>query len=256
MPALKHAILLTMTLLLAYLYLQVPFLKAYSLQFFAVVTVIYLIIQKKQRGRLYLIFPENSSFSLALINFAFLLLIGSSGSLDSSFFALTFVQLFFIALSAEDKVAIVIALEIVAFHFSLTIFNRMGMDFSTLEISNLLAIPLVMVFYLFGKDQYQKAYHRSLLLNVKNRELKKAQSDDEAVAEFLHSLLDKRMPMLEFLLSYPEKNKDAILAEMQVLKGDLGHLSKVIVTKEKKGDENLETLVESVEIETTSPHEK
>jgi membrane-anchored protein YejM (alkaline phosphatase superfamily) len=109
-----------------------------------------------------------------------------------------------------------------------------------------------MFFYLFGKDQYQKAYHRSLLLSAKSRELRKAQSDDEAVAEFIHALIDKRLPMFEFLLSYPEKNRAAILAEMRILKDDLNNLNKVISNKEGKAPKNIDQLVESVEIELSA----
>lgn len=237
MPFVKHAILLTMSVLGAYLYLQVPFLKQYALQVFALVTVFYLILQKKQRARGSLILPENSSANLALINFACLLLTGASGSLASPFFALTFIELFFLALAAPTKTALLGVLEIMVFHFSLSIATSADFILSIPEWSNLLALPLVMIFYIFAKDQYQKAYYNSLLADAEAKELNKAQSDDQAVAEFVASLINKRLPMLEFLLSFPDKNKTAIDSEVQVLKRDLHILSRRISEKNQE-DEN------------------
>lgn len=242
MPAIKYAVLLTMTVFGAYLYLQVPWLSRYALQAFALVSAFYLILQKRQRGRFYLILPENSSANLALLNFAFLLLTGASGSLNSPFFALTFIQLFFLALAAPNKIALLTALEVAVFHFSLSIAVSSEFRLTMAEISNLLALPVVMVFYLFAKNQYERVYRNSLLADAEARELIRAKSDDVAVAEFVSSLINRRLPMLEFLLSFPEKNKTAIEGEVKILKQDLNLLVKQIDQKEK-------TIVEEVEIE-------
>jgi len=237
MPAIKHAILLTMSVLGAYLYLQVPVLRYYALQTFALITIVYLFLQKKQRGKTYLILPENSSANLALINFAFLLLTGASNSLASPFFALTFVQLFFLALAAPNRTALLTVLEIMVFHFSLSIAVNSDFALTTAQLSNLLSLPVVMIFYLFAKDQYQRAYFNSLLADAEAKELMRAQSDDYAVAEFVASLLNKRLPMLEFLLSFPDKNKLMIDSEVKILKKDLNVLLRQI---DKKNQENQE----------------
>lgn len=250
MSAIKHAVWLTMSAVCAYLYLQVPILKYYSLQVFAAVTVLYLILQKRQKGKIYLILPDNSSFNLALINFAFLLLIGFSGSLASPFFAITFIELFFIALTAEARVAILMVLEIMVFHFSVSIAASQNLVLSTAELSNLIALPLVTIFYLFGRSQYEKAYHNALLVDAEAKELNKAKSDDQVVAEFINSLLNRRLPMLEFLLSFPDKNKSALDSEMSVLKRDLNLLTREISKKEfKDKDPQIEALIEEVETE-------
>lgn len=252
MPAIKHAVLLTMSVLGAYLYLQVPILKHYSLQAFALISVFYLILQKRQRGRIYLILPENSSANLALINFAFLLLTGVSGSLASPFFAITFIQLFFLALAAPNLTSLLVALEIMVFHFSLSIAMSSNFVLSVPALSNLLALPVVMIFYLFAKDQYQKAYGNSLLIDAEARELNRAQSDDRAVAEFVSSLLNRRLPMLEFLLSFPEKNKTAISSEMKILKKDLNTLTRQINEKNRSSGADI---LEEVEIEISNKKE-
>ncbi len=253
----KQAILLTMSVLAAYLYLQVPFLHYYSLQTFALVSVIYLLLQKRQRGRFSLILPEGATFNLALLNFAFLLLTGASGSLASSFFAITFIQLFFLALNLPTRAALLIALEVIVFHFSVSIAARSDFVLTVAEWSNLAALPVVMLFYVFAKLQYEKAYQNSLLLGAETRELLRAKSDDQAVAEFVSSLINRRLPMLEFLLSFPAKNQVAIESEMQVLKRDLNLLLRQIEKKDRTGettvvtgvDLSVEKLVDKVEIE-------
>lgn len=258
MSAIKHAILLTMSVLAAYLYLQVPFLKHYSLQVFAFISALYLILQKKQKGRFYLILPENASANLALINFAFLLFTGSSGSLASPFFALTFVELFFIALAAPVKTSLLLVLEIMVFHFSLSIASSTNFVLAVSELSNLIALPIVMVFYLFAKNQYERAYQSNLLIDAQSHELNRVQHDDQAVTEFVSSLINRRLPMLEFLLSFPEKNKASITSEMQVLKRDLSllisQIDKKNYKKTKKATE-METLVEEAESEALTQNE-
>ena len=260
MSSIKHAILLTMSVLAAYLYLQVPFLKHYSLQVFAFCSALYLILQKQQKGRFYLILPDSSSTNLALINFAFLLLTGASGSLASPFFAITFVELFFIALTTSTKTSLLLALEIMVFHFSLSIASSTNFVLSTAELSNLIALPIVTIFYLFAKSQYEKAYNNRLLIDAQTRELNRAKRDDQAVADFVTSLINRRLPMLEFLLSFPEKNKIAINSEVQILKQDLNILLRQIdqndvqhspKAKSLEDEENqkMEVLIKEVETE-------
>lgn len=262
MSAIKHAVLLTMSVLAAYLYLQVPFLKHYSLQVFALCSALYLILQKSQKGRFYLILPDSSSANLALINFAFLLLTGASGSLASPFFAITFVELFFIALTAPTKTSLLLALEIMVFHFSLSIASSNNFVLSMAELSNLIALPIVTVFYLFAKSQYEKAYSNRLLVDAQTRELNRAKCDDQAVADFVTSLINRRLPMLEFLLSFPEKNKVAINAEVQVLKKDLNVLLRQIdhettqasskrESLEEEENQKMEVLIKEVEQEVS-----
>jgi len=119
------------------------------------------------------------------------------------------------------------------------------------ELNNLLAIPLVMIFYLFGKVQYQRLHYKSLLLDSEKQEKLKAQADDQAVANFINNLLDKRLPMLEYLLTFPEKNMVTIQAEIQLLKEDLQKLLKEVnykttpVATPNKKVEDDELLVEA-----------
>lgn len=256
MSANKYAVLLTMSVLSAYLYLQIPALKHYYLQAFALVSALYLVVQKRQRGRLYLLLPETNSANVALLSFAVLLLVGASGALSSVFFAVTFIYLFFLALSAPLLVALLTTLEVMAFYFSISIALASNLQLPLGAWSNLAAIPLVMVFYLFARAQYEKAYHNSLLMKAESRELLRARSDDAAVNEFVASLINKRLPMLEFLLSFPAQNKPALDSEIVVLKRDLNVLLRQIERNQQPipdAESPLDTLVAEAEREA---HEK
>ena len=254
MSIIKQAIVMTLTVVFAYVFLQTPELAQYSLQFFALLCLLYWFLQKKQGIHFFYLFNEQASINVLALNLAFLILIGNTQGLASPLFSLSFVQLFFLSLALENRLAILLALELLLFYLGLAL-NRYGLELSSsitmTELNNLLAIPLVMIFYLFGKVQYQRLHYKSLLLDSEKQEKLKAQADDQAVANFINNLLDKRLPMLEYLLTFPEKNMVTIQAEIQLLKEDLQKLLKEVnykttpVATPNKKVEDDELLVEA-----------
>lgn len=239
MPAIKQAIVMTLTVVFAYVFLQTPELSVYSLQFFAVLCLAYWWLQKKQGKHFFYLFNEQGSSNVLVLNLAFLILIGNTQGLASAFFALSFIQLFFVTLALENRLAILLSLELFLFYLGLAL-NRYGLilsnNISMTELNNLIAIPLVTIFYLFGKVQYQRLHYHSLLLDSEKQEKIQAQADDQAVSIFINNLLDKRLPMLEYLLTFPQKNMVMIQAEMQSLKKDLNSLMKEINHKTVKNE--------------------
>jgi len=250
LPSLKQAVILTMSVLSVYLFLQIPFLRSFSLQVFALLVVIYLLLLRLTARRLD-IFNEGANTHFVWLNSALLLLTGYSGSLYSIFFVITFIHLFLLSMSNDYKVALLVTLQIMAFHFSLSIAISPNFILDGAALTNLLALPMVSVFYLFAKWQYRRAYYNSLLVDAGVSELRKAKSDDYAVAEFVSNLLNRRLPMLEFLLSFPERNKPAIVSEVKILKQDLHAFLRQLSldkTKHKQVDQKdkLDDLVEEV----------
>lgn len=243
MPIINRAIVMTSTIVFAYVFLQTPALSKYAVQCFAILCLLYWFLQKKQGKQFFHLFDERTALNVLVLNLAFMILIGNTQGLTSAFFSLTFVQLFFMALALENRLAILLALELVLFYLGLAL-NRYGLNISNsitmTEINNLLAIPLVMTFYLFGKVQYQRLHYHSLLLDSEKQEKLKAQADDQAVADFINNLLDRRLPMLDYLLTFPNKNISTIQAEIQLLKVDLNNLLKKINCPEAK-NQNSET---------------
>lgn len=212
-----------MSVLGIYLYLQVPFLREVAVQFFAFLMALYLLLMRWHSKRLS-VWQSGQGFEIVLLNAALLLLVGYSGSLYSPFYVVTFVHLFVLSMVSDYKTTLIIVVQMIAFHFSLSIAVSPDLSLNMMALSNLLALPLVTAFYLFAKWQYKKAHYHQWLAQVETRELMRARSDDKAVDEFVDSLLNRRLPMLEFLLSFPAKNKQAIEAEMKVLKSDLSLL--------------------------------
>jgi signal transduction histidine kinase len=268
MPAIKQAIVMSLTVVFAYVFLQTPELSGYSLQFFALLCIFYWFLQKKQGKQLFYLFKDQGSSNILILNLAFLILIGNTQGLASAFFALTFIQLFFVALALENRLAILLSIELILFYLGLAL-NRYGLilsnSMSMTELSNLMAIPVVTIFYLFGKVQYQRLHYHSLLLDSEKQEKFKAQANDKAVAVFINNLIDRRLPMLEYLLTFPHKNMVTIHAEMKSLKEDLNRLMREIdhrtlkdkVSKEEESlleeallEEEAEILIKAIDDET------
>ena len=230
MPVMRQALLMTSSVITAYVFLQVPALGQYSLQLFALLFLIYWLLQRRSQRRLFYPFAQQFSANILLLNMAFMLLIGGSGGLSSPWFVLTFIQLFFVALACSDQLAILLSLQLVLFYLGLGLNIAGNLTAMTMtELSNLLAVPLVMLFYLFGKNQYQKAHYQTLLLDSEKQERLQAQADDQAVADFIHNLLDKRLPMLEYWLTFTPAGQSTIqdaeqLAQQQALQQELATL--------------------------------
>lgn len=250
MPIIKQAIVMTLTIVFTYIFLQTAALTKYAVQFFAGLCLAYWFMQKKQGKHFFYLFDERAATNILVLNMAFLILIGNSNGLASAFFSLTFVQLFFIALALENRLAILLSLELILFYLGLAL-NRYGLNLSSTmtmtEINNLLAIPLVTIFYLFGKVQYQRLHYHTLLLDSEKQEKLNAQADDQAVAEFINNLLDRRLPMLEYLLTFPKQNIVSIQAEIQLLKKDLNILLRKTNQQREK---NLSNPEDNILIET------
>ena len=153
MPVIRQALLMTSSVIAAYVFLQVPALSQYSLQLFALLFLVYWLLQRRSQRRLFYPFAQQFSANILLLNLAFMLLIGGSGGLNSPWFVLTFIQLFFVALACSDQLAILLSLQLVLFYLGLGLNVAGNLTAMTMtELSNLLAIPLVMLFYLFGKN--------------------------------------------------------------------------------------------------------
>ena len=213
MPVIRQALLMTSSVIAAYVFLQVPALSQYSLQLFALLFLVYWLLQRRSHRRLFYPFAQQFSANILLLNLAFMLLIGGSGGLSSPLQLV----LFYLGLGLNSASSLLTAMTMT-------------------ELSNLLAIPLVMLFYLFGKNQYQKAHYQTLLLDSEKQERLQAQADDQAVADFIHNLLDKRLPMLEYWLTFSPPDQSVTspsqstiqdaeqLAQQQALEQELASL--------------------------------
>ncbi|MBD3279481.1 MAG: hypothetical protein GF390_02090 [Candidatus Pacebacteria bacterium] len=170
MSKIWHSLILSLAVISAYFWLAIPTLKNYSLQAFMVVVLIYLLLKRVQKAKLWHLVPNFASAEMALATFAFLLIIGATGNTDSIFFFLTYLHLFFLVLTAKSFTAIVISMEIILFHYALST------NVSSVTISHLLSIPVMLLIFLFAKEQHEEVLKDRLIIEEEEKEIKELEA--------------------------------------------------------------------------------
>ncbi len=129
-------------------WLAVPSLSQYALQAFAGALGLFFLTKRLQNAKLWHILPHTHSPELSLITFAFYLLIGATGNLNSPLLPLSFIHTFIVVFTAGPYTAIATAASAFLFHW------YQADTTSTMEIVNLSIIPILLVFFLFARHQY------------------------------------------------------------------------------------------------------
>lgn len=209
MKTAHHSLILSLAICLVYAWLKLPFLSPYSLQLFAGVVLLYFIIKKVHKATIRQLLPAQSSIEMAVITIAFLLLIGATGNIRSVLFALSFVHLFLLALKTDLVTACIVTIEVVLFHFALT------PQASLAELSFLISLPVVMVFFLFAKQQYFKSFSQQQKLAAQQAQLTQSQLIDQKLERFMHGLLEEKLAKLHRLSFFPIQNQRQMQAEME-----------------------------------------
>lgn len=151
MSSRQHTALLLLAIFLAFIWLQIPALKPFSLQAVALATVSFFLIKRYQRSKLHHVLPKQNSVEMALVTFSLLLLIGNSGTLNSPLFPLTYIHLFFLVMSSSRSTAITVGPATALFHFGLEPVISLN------NIGHLVTIPIILVFFLFAREQHESA---------------------------------------------------------------------------------------------------
>ncbi len=187
-----HIGVLTLAVVWAFVWLRTPSLSHYSLQLFGAAIVGYFVLKRLNQADFWQLLPSPISLEMALATLAFLLVIGATGNIHSPLFPLSFVHLFFLVISAETVTALIIMLEILLFHYSLT--PQIG----RLELSYLSSLPIVMSFFFIAKDQFSRLARQQLALGQKLTEktatIQKLQRVDQALEGFITRSLGMSLP--------------------------------------------------------------
>lgn len=152
MPARYHTLALLLSIALAYLWLQVPVLRNYSFQIFALFVAGFFFVKRFKKAKLWHILPDVASFEITLITFSFLLLIGATGNTQSYFFPLGYIHLFFLVMASEAPTAIVATITIMLFHYSIE------PSLSLPTVQGIITLPIMLSIFLFAKKQYDEAH--------------------------------------------------------------------------------------------------
>lgn len=178
-----HTLSLTAAIVFVYIWVHQPQLDRYSLQAFAGVGVLYFITKALTKSKAWHVLPTKMSIETSLATMAFLLLIGATGNTASWFYPLTYIHLFFIVFSSETITAIIVTILIMLFHYGVS------PQLLQHEIVSILTLPIIMVFFLFAKNQHEEAVRDQLVISEEEEQLHNLQSEEFKTENFLEFYL-------------------------------------------------------------------
>lgn len=233
---------LTAAIASAYYWLSISSLAQYSLQAFAACFILYFILKKANEAAIWEVLPSTAIDEMILVSFAFLILIGATGgaagAASSPFFSLIFVYLFFVSMTMERLTAIIVTLLTLLFFYALS-----PAPLAELPLSQLAGIPLVMVFFLFAKYQYEQAKQKQTLLQIEHNEVhsykifldRQAEELDSAEANtrdwleyfqgFLFGFLQPKLEQMMQMVEFPQ-NSQAVKGQLTLIRIELEKLKK------------------------------
>lgn len=225
MSALLHTISLLLAIALAYVWLHVPFLAPYSLQVFVGSIIIFLAIKRIKKSKLFHLVPGKTSAELAVITFAFLLVVGYTGDTQSLLFSLTYILLFFLVFSTQVSSAIITTAVVMLYLYAL------APDPGTRDYVNLATLPLMLFFFIFAKAQYQQVTQEREQVAREEQALADTVNNTEQLHSFMVNFLKPKLEYLTTLLSHPAQNKQALQGQLTLLQVEI---EKVVSRSEQR----------------------
>ena len=206
-------ILITIAIILAYVWLQMPFLARFSLQGFAVAILVFFALlflaQRSQTSANVL------RFELVPLIFAIIILIGSTGSTSSSFFALLYVFLLLVVLNTTLNTSSIVTSELVFVFYALTI------NLEVRDWLQLLSLPLMMGFFIYSKYQFDMSAQQREEL-VTSTELVETISQQKMTLErFIKTFLKPKLAMLAKLGNDTDTSKQVLLNQLDLLDSEI-----------------------------------
>jgi hypothetical protein len=212
-----HGFLLLIAVALSYFWLQIQVLSYYSLQAFAMAVVMYFVIKKIHQKQLNLkkLMPAHTSLEMVFATFAFLLLIGATGNIESPFYALTYVHLFLLVFTSNYKTSSLVASSIMLFHISLSPLQ------SNELITSILSLPIVYFFFLFAKTQYDEVLREKEIIESDELVLSLLEKDKLKLQSFLSKFLLTKITQLKSIVQEPQVNLQTILGQLTIIEVEI-----------------------------------
>jgi hypothetical protein len=208
MSAPVQSLLLALAIALAFWWINQPVLSLYSLQAFSLSIFLYFVSKRISKSKLWHVLPGHESWEMVVATFAFCLVIGATGNTSSPFFVLTFIHLFFLVMTTHYSTSLVSAGLLVLFHYALSP-EEVATNWPTL-----LSIPVILIFFLFGKRQRDEVLREQKLLAI-------TQQDERSLSSFASIFLKHKLNQLKELLKYPQMNQDALLGQLLLIEIEL-----------------------------------
>ncbi len=240
-------ILLSVAIIVGYIWLQVPFLEQYSLQGFAMAILIYFGIKTVATHRPQLL-PKVASFELVPLIFALLILVGSTDASQSSYFGLLYIFLLLLVLTSTLYGAIILTSELVFVLYALSVQLEMS------DWRQLLSLPLMLGFFLYIKHQLNVSDRQREQLAESASVLEEVSQKEMTLERFVGTFLRPKLQALGKLGDDPQTTKQLLLSQLDLLENEI---DKVLTrnnaeTENTRRTEAAEAETEPAEIEPTN----
>lgn len=214
---------LVLSIFAAYAWLQIPVLKPYALQAFAVGVLVFFATKYLTQKKPFSLLPDPYSLEIIPLTFALLLLIGSTGSSSSGFFALMYVLLFLLVLTTNFVTTIITTAGMMLFVYATSDLT------SNLYWQALLSIPLMTLFFIYTEQQLMLSKKQASLMEIEEEKLASAQTKVSTLADYLEHFLRPKLISLLNLGAQPDTPKSTILKQLDLLLSETEKLEKKIV---------------------------
>lgn len=229
-------IFLTLALIGGYVWLQLPQLKALSLQGFAIAMLIFFGLKFFSKHR-HQTLPQMANFELVPLAFALVLLIGDTGATASSYFALLYIFLLLLVLSSGMYTAIIVTSELVLLLYALSL------QLETTNIQQLISLPLMLGFFLYIKYQLDVRQQQQTQLSQSASALKSVSQQKMTLEKFVGGFLKPKLAALSQLGKNEQTTKQVLLSQLDLLENEI---DKVLLRSEKTSSSEQESPIEPV----------
>lgn len=193
MSQFKHTLAILFAIGLAFFWLKTPSLSYYSLQAFAIATFGFFISKRFSKAQIWHILPEAYSFEIIFISFAVTILIGSTGNLDSVFYPFVYIHLFFLVMTTRQNTAVIASLAIMISHYALE------PAITTSVIASLTTLPIILVFFLFARRQYDDARIQQQIATEEKKQLDFLTQTESSLELFISEFMQPKLIFLKDL---------------------------------------------------------
>jgi hypothetical protein len=224
-PALGQTLVMLAAMIAAYWWLHQPELIPFSLQVFASVILMYFGLKFLRRHKLWYVLPHPGSLELALVTFGTLILIGSTGNLDSPYFFISFIHLFFLVFAAPLTTSLIATLGMMTFHYGL------NPVMSQPEFITLLSLPVMLILFTLINQQHQELKAERLLLENEALTIAELEEDEHTLHSFLELFLKPKLALLHQLLQNTDQNRATIQGQLMLIGLEIEKLLQRIKSK-------------------------
>lgn len=222
MSGLKHTIAVLISIFAAYIWLSIPQLSYYSLQAFALSAFGFFVVKRlSKEAQIWHILPKTHSIEIIFISFAIIILVGSTGNAESIFYPFSYVHLFFLVMTARQSTATVATMATMLTHYALE------PVITTSSIATLITLPLMLVFFLFARRQYDDARLQHKLIAAETNALDDITQKEHSLESFIANFIQPKLTVIQDIL-------ETAIHRNETIDPQLMHTQITIVTSESQ----------------------